>query len=65
MAGHPEVPDALNQQMKALTDMCDDIERTPLGLVWCHGCGAQRAVNAAYLPYLKNGIQSCRFCRGD
>jgi hypothetical protein len=39
------------------------VENTAMGMAFCHGCGCDRPVNAVYLPYLVDGIKSCRFCR--
>lgn len=54
--GHPELGEAVNE-------LINDIKKSEVGLVWCHGCGCQRMVNSAYLPFLTDGITNCRFCR--
>ena len=57
MNSHPEMPTEINE-------LIDEMEKTEIGLVHCHGCNAQRVINAVYLPYVRDtGIESCRFCR--
>lgn len=34
-----------------------------IAATWCHGCNQERPINAIYLPYVPDGIQSCRHCQ--
>ena len=41
----------------------DEVLKSEVALVRCHGCGTDQPVNKVYLPYLADGIRECRNCR--
>lgn len=53
---HPEAP-------KELQEIIDFVEGTKMVDVWCNGCQIYRQMNAVFAEHVKNGLQSCRFCR--
>lgn len=53
---HPELGENMNE-------LISQIQNSEVGLVLCEGCGCNRMVNSAYLPYLNGSMKSCRFCR--
>jgi nitrogen regulatory protein PII len=53
---HPEMSDNVKEVFKA-------VENSDIVLVMCKGCGHPRPINAEYAAYVKDGIESCRFCR--
>lgn len=53
---HPENSDEVN-------DLINFAENSKTVPVWCHGCDAERVMNAVYAPYVQHiGLSSCRFC---
>lgn len=44
-------------------DAFAEILKSEVAIVRCNGCGSDQPVNVAYLPYLRDGISSCRMCR--
>lgn len=40
-----------------------EILQSEVVIVRCRGCGSDQPVNKVYLPYLPDGIESCRNCR--
>jgi Asp-tRNA(Asn)/Glu-tRNA(Gln) amidotransferase C subunit len=53
---HPEVSSELNE-------IIDFVEQAQIVDIWCHGCKMYRQMNAVYAKHVKNGLDSCRFCR--
>lgn len=51
--------------MSDQSDQFDQIMASEVVLVRCNGCGCDAPVNKVYLPYVTDGIQSCRKCRND
>lgn len=41
-----------------------EILQSETAIVRCNNCGTDQPVNKVYLPYLTDGISSCRNCRG-
>jgi hypothetical protein len=58
MNNHPELGDDANELIKF-------INASQITLVRCHGCGVDRPINSNYANYCRDGIQQCRFCRGE
>lgn len=40
-----------------------EILRSEIAMVKCRKCNTDQPVNKVYLPYLSDGISSCRKCR--
>jgi hypothetical protein len=40
-----------------------EVLRSEVTMVKCRGCKTDQPVNKVYLPYLADGINSCRNCR--
>lgn len=40
-----------------------EVLQSEVTIVKCRNCGTDQPVNKVYLPYLTDGINSCRNCR--
>ena len=47
------------------TDDFAEILGSQVVMVQCKGCGCDAPINKVYLPYVTDGIQSCRNCRNQ
>jgi hypothetical protein len=45
------------------TDGFAEVLQSEVAMVKCRGCSTDQPVNKVYLPYLADGINSCRKCR--
>lgn len=45
------------------TDGFAEVLQSEIAMVKCRGCNTDQPVNKVYLPYLADGISSCRNCR--